>query len=165
MKAKLFPILLLCLGLFSCNDEDPSPEAKVQGTYVSLLTGRSGSGEEEFDFYDSFELRSDGTFYQEDATRNVDSDEALGYRTIANGTYTISDGVVTLHYEDFYSMQIEDVPYLPKDQLTFSDMRGYINPFGNIYQYRVLNNYTQLQYICPSNALCSSNLPIYTKID
>lgn len=156
---------MLFLALFSCH-EDHNPEKKITGTYESLLTGRSGGWiDKEFDFSDTFEFRSDGTFYQEDVTRTVGTDEVLGFRTVANGTYTISDGVVTLHYEDFYSMQIEDVPYLPKDQLTFSDMRDYVNPFGNIYQYRVLTNYTQLQYICPSNANCTSTLPVYTKID
>lgn len=158
MNAKLFPVLLLLLIYSSCSDEDSSPEAKVQGTYESLLTGSSGSHEEKFDFYDTFELRSDGTFYREDVTRKVGLDEVLGFRTIANGTYTISDGIVSFHYENFYSKQIEDLPYFPKDQLNFSDSWDYPD------HYRVLNNYTQLEYICPSNAMCGW-LPNYTKID
>ena len=159
MKAKLFPALLLLISLFGCNEEDLSPEAKIQGTYERLLLVNDPSGEKKFDFYDTYELRSDGTFYREDVTRNVGSDEVLGFRTFANGTYTLSDGVVTFHYEDFSSMQIEDIPYLPKEQLTFSDLRDFSD------QYKILNNYMQLEYICPSNAMCSSFIPAYTKIN
>ncbi|SEG38641.1 hypothetical protein [Algoriphagus boritolerans] len=160
MKAKLLPILMLLFGLISCNDEDFSPEAKIQGTFELVLSVINQSTDEiEFDFYNTYELRSDGTFYREDVTRNVGSDEVLGFRTYGDGTYTISDEIVTFQYENFYSMQIEDIPYLPKDQLTFSESGK------NSDQYRVLNNYTQLEYICPSNALCSSIIPPYTKID
>lgn len=85
MKAKLFPILVLLVGLYSCNEEDLSPEAQVQGKYEWIYRDNQAWSDDLFDYVNTFELRSDGTFLREDVTRNLNSDEVLGYRSYGSG--------------------------------------------------------------------------------
>ena len=157
MKAKLFPVLVLILALFSCNDEDLSPESRVQGAYEYVYQFNQGWGDELFDYVDRIELKSDGSFYKENVTKNLDSDDVLGYRGYSSGTFTVSEGIVTLHFDEVHYMTVADVNYLPKDQLTLladaSDMH-----------YKVLENYSQLEFICPSNALCGT-LSIFERVE
>jgi hypothetical protein len=158
MKTKLFPVLMLLLALFSCNEDDLSPEAKVQGAFENIYQSNQAWSDDLFEYVDRIELKSDGSFYMEDVTKNLDTEDVLGYRRYGHGTFTISEGIVTLHYEDSYIMGIEDINYLPKDQLVVFE--------GEMIseQFTVLENYTQLEYRCPSNAFCGT-LPIYEKID
>jgi hypothetical protein len=158
MKAKLLPVLLLLLGLFSCNEEDQSPEAKVQGAYEWVYQDNQGWSDDLFDYVNTFELRSDGTFYREDVTKNLDSDEVLGYRAYGKGTYSIADRVVTLVYDDLYTMAVADLNYLPKDQLTLVEWEHPGDSF------RIVGDYTQLEQFCLPNANCAGPT-IYTRVD
>ncbi|OOG77476.1 hypothetical protein [Algoriphagus sp. A40] len=158
MKAKLFPILLLLISLFGCNDENLSPEAKVRGSYESVFRGSGSWGFGLYDFVNTFHLRADGGFYREGVTKDAESGDLLGYTNYASGTYTISDGVVSLYYDEFYSMGIADIDFIPKEELTTYEIEGYFE------QYAVSENYKQLESICPSNANCGAP-QVYTRID
>ncbi|HSF52414.1 MAG TPA: hypothetical protein VLA71_01610 [Algoriphagus sp.] len=158
MKAKLFPILLLLISLFGCNDENLSPEARIQGRYEYLYQSDQSWGEGLKDYSNTIELRRDGTFYREEVTRNIGSDEMLGYRGYGSGTYTISEGKVELHHEEIYVMGIADLNYVPKSDL----MKMELSELPQ--SYTILNNYTELEYVCPINALCGY-LPVYKKLN
>lgn|SRR5690606_30573424 len=158
MKAKLLPVLLLLLGLFSCNEEDPSPESKVQGAYEWVYQDNQSWSNDLFDYVNTFELKPDGTFYREDVTKNLDSDEVLGYRAYGKGTYSIVDRVVTFVYDDLYIMAVADLNYLPKDQLTLVEWEHPADSF------RIVGDYTQLEQFCLPNANCASPI-IYSRVD
>lgn len=158
MKAKLIPILVLFISLFSCNDEELSPEAKIRGTYEFIYEINQSGGQSLQDFARTIELRVDGTFYKEDVTRNISSGEVLGYRGYSSGTYTIEDGKVELLHEEVYSRNQADLKYVPKEELQKSGLDGYSE------MYTILNNYSELEVVCPSLAYCGV-LHIYKKLD
>jgi hypothetical protein len=157
-KAKLFPVLLLLVVFFSCNEEDLSPEAQVQGKYELIYQDNQGWSDDLFDYVNTFELRSDGTFHREDVTRNLDSDEVLGYRSYGSGTYTLADGEVTFVYEELYIMGVADINYLPKDSLISYGQTDFSE------SYSILENYKRLEYICLPNSGCGEP-QAYTRID
>jgi hypothetical protein len=156
MKAKLFPVLILLISLFSCNEEDLTPEAKLQGSYQSVTEVSGAWGAGRFDYVNTFDFRSDGTFYREDVTRNPGSDEVLGHRMYGSGTYTVIDGIVKILYDELYVMNVVDVNYWPKEGLILTETDG------NYEDYSILENYKKLEYVCPPNAFCIS-LP-YIKV-
>lgn len=156
MKTKLFPVLLLLISLFGCNDE--SPEARIRGGYESVFRGSGSWGVGLYDFVNTVHLRADGGFYWEGVTKDAESGDLLGYTSYARGTYALSEGVVSLYYDEYYSMGIADIDFMPKEELTFHEMEGYSQ------QYAVSDNYKQLESICPFNADCGPP-QIYTRID
>lgn len=157
MKAKLFPVLVLLVSLFSCNEEDLSPEAKIHGSYQSITEGSGAWGIGRFDYVNTFDFKSDGTFYREDVTRNPGSDEMLGYRMYGSGTYTITDGKVKILYDEMYILNVADVNHWPKEGLRLTETDG------NFEDYAILENYAKLEFICPPNADCAPWS--YIKID
>jgi len=158
MKAKLFPVLLLLISLFGCNEEDLSPKARVQGTYEFLYEINQSGGQGLQNFARTIELRADGTFFKQDITRNISSGEVLGYRGYSSGTYTIEDGKVKLQHEEIYSRYLADLNYVPKEELQNSGLDGYFE------LYTILNNYSELEVVCPSLAYCGE-LHIYKKLN
>jgi hypothetical protein len=158
MKAKLFPILVLLVGLYSCNEEDLSPEAQVQGKYEWIYQDNQAWSDDLFDYVNTFELRSDGTFLRENVTKNLNSEEVLGYRSYGSGTYIIAEGAVTFLYEELYLMGVADSNYLPKDSLISHGQTKYS------VSYKILDNYKRLEYICLPGANCGAQ-QAYTRVD
>ncbi|WP_339699498.1 hypothetical protein [Algoriphagus aquimarinus] len=157
MKTKLLPLFALFVILFSCkDDEEISPNAKIEGKYVSSVEIETSG--DKLDLVNTLEFNSDGTFYAENYTTETGKDEILGYRSYYNGTYSIIDGKVTLQWQDYYTMNFFDIYYLPKADLTLSDGMDYSS------NYDINENYTQLSFICPPNAYCIASAP-YVKIN
>ncbi|PZX60379.1 hypothetical protein LV84_00655 [Algoriphagus ratkowskyi] len=159
MKTKLFPLFALFFILFSCKDDDEiSPNAKIEGKYRYSSEGNMSWIDKTFNFVDVMEFKSDGTVTGESYTTDLGSDKILGYRGYFSGTYSIVNGKVTITYQESYHMNIEDVNYLPKADLTLSSVDDYYSDFS------IAEDYSALSFICPSNAFCTT-LPIFNKIN
>jgi hypothetical protein len=159
MKTRLLPLIVFALLIFGCKDiEEPSPNTQIKGKYQYTSEGNMGWSTGEFNFVSNLVFKADGTVDGEDYTKEIGSDEILGYRGYFSGTYSIMDGKVTISYEDSYYMGIEDVNYLPKADLTLSEGNEYYS------DYAIAEDYSALSYICPPNAFCTT-LPIYNRID
>lgn len=157
MKSKLLPLFALALLIFSCKDvEEPSPNSRIEGKYVSTVEIEMTGGK--LDLVNTLDLKSDGTFSSENYTTKADEDDILGYRSYYNGTYTIVDGKVTLRWQDYYTMNFFDIYYMSKADLTLSEGSGFNS------DYLIEENYTQLSFICPPNAYCTASTP-YVKIN
>ncbi|PZX56513.1 hypothetical protein [Algoriphagus chordae] len=155
MKTQLLPLIALLLILFSCKDvEEPSPNSRIEGKYVSTVEIEMTGGK--LDLVNTLNLKSDGTFYAENYTTEAGKDEILGYRSYFNGTYTIVDEKVTLEWKESYTMNFFDIYYMPKADLTLSDGNEFIA------DYAIEEDYTQLSFMCPPNAFCTSQ-EVYLK--
>lgn len=115
MKAKLFPILLFAVALFSCDEENPSLEAQIAGKYEYAYEDDQTWGGGLKDFVSTIELRADGTYYREEVTKELDSEQILGYRGYSTGTYAIAENTVELISGESYTMDVEDLNYVPKE--------------------------------------------------
>ncbi|SFB20997.1 hypothetical protein [Algoriphagus aquimarinus] len=159
MKTKLLPLFALFFILFSCNDDDEiSPNAKIEGKYRYNSEGNMSWIDKTFNFVDVMEFKSDGTVTGESYTTDLGSDTILGYRGYFSGSYTIIEGKVTITYSKSYHMGVEDVNYIPKEELIQSQEEGYTSDYVNS------EDYSQLSFICPSNAYCTF-LPVYVKVN
>lgn len=150
----LFALLLI---IFSCKDDDEiSPNAKIEGKYVSTVEIEASVGK--LDLVNTLDLKSDGTFYAENYTTEAGKDDILGYRSYFNGTYTIIGEKVTFEWKKSYTMNFYDIYYMPKADLKLSD--------GNEFnaEYAIELDFTQLTFICPPNAYCATSTP-YVKIN
>ncbi len=157
MKTRLLPLIALAMLLLSCKDvAEPSPKLRIEGKYVS--TDEIETSGDELNLVNTLEFNSDGTFYAENYTTEVGKDEVLGYRSYYSGTYSILDDKVTLLWEDYYAMNIFDIFYLPKADLTLSEGTGYSS------EYDIEENFNQLVFVCPPNAFCAPSIP-YIKIN
>lgn len=159
MKTNLLSLIVLIVVIFSCKDvEEPSPNARLEGTYEYKSEGNMGWGDNKFNFVNLLKFKSDGTVSGEEYTTEIGSDEILGYRGYFLGTYTITDGKVTISYDKSYSMGIADINYMAKEELTLYE--------GTIYRvdYSIAADYSQLSYICPPNAFCISAV-VYDRMD
>ncbi|WP_425635971.1 hypothetical protein ACPUEN_11260 [Algoriphagus yeomjeoni] len=155
MKTRFLPFIALFLIIFSCKDvEEPSPNSRIEGKYVSTVEIEISGGK--LDLVNTLDFKSDGTFSSENYTTKADEDDILGYRSYYNGTYTIIDGKVTLRWQDYYTMNFFDIYYMPKADLTLSDGDEYYS------DYAIEEDYTQLSFICPPNAFCTSQ-EVYLK--
>lgn len=131
----------------------------IQGKYEFLLYQDDQSrGQGLQDFARTIELKSDGTFYKEDITRNISSGEVLGYRGYSSGIYTIEDGKVKLLLDEIFSRNQADLAYVSKEELQKSAFDGYSE------LYTILNNFSALEVVCPSLAFCGE-LHIYKKLN
>lgn len=117
MKKYLLLILTIPFLFSSCADDEPSPEARIAGTYESVTQGNLGWGTEKFDFVGTLEFKSDGTYTFEEVTKNIGEDEVLGYRAYGNGSYTIEGNQVTIITEESFILGVADLNYLPKSDL------------------------------------------------
>lgn len=98
-------------------------------------------------FVNTLVFRSDGTFSSENYTTAIGSDQILGYRGYFSEIYTIVNERVTIYYNEWFTMGIADINYVPKNNLRFEE--------GNyIVGYAIQKNYTQLSYICPEDPEC-----------
>jgi hypothetical protein len=158
MKAKLIPILLFAVALFSCDEENPRLEAQIAGKYEFAYEDDQTWGGGVKDFVSTIELRADGTYYREEVTKELDSEEVLGYRGYSNGTYTIAETTVELISGESYTMDVEDLNYVPKEDL------AKVEPEESSHSFTILGDFSGLEYVCPSNAFCGS-LPVYTRLD
>ncbi|RAI92040.1 hypothetical protein [Algoriphagus yeomjeoni] len=156
MKRQLYPLIALVLLIFSCKDvEEPSPNSQIEGRYVSTVEIEIAAGVK-LDLVNTLDFKSDGTFSSENYTTEADDDDILGYRSYYNGTYTIAEGKVTLKWQDYYAMNYFDIYYMPKADLTLADGNEYYS------DYAIEENYTQLSFMCPPNAFCTSQ-EVYVK--
>ena len=159
MKNKLLPFVALALFIFSCNDvEEPSPNSQIEGVYEYVSEGNMGWGDEIFEFVELMEFHSDGTLTGESYTTEVGSDVILGYRGYFSGTYVISEGIVTISYGKSYHMAVEDINYLPKEDLVLSENTDFTAEYG------ITEDYSELESICSIYAICTGTTS-YMRID
>lgn len=158
MKSRIPTLFALIFILFSCKeDEELTPSAKLQGKYESSAELPSSWGFTNYIYVNSLEFKSDGTVYGEGTTLNIETEELLGYRYYINGTYTVIDGIVTVKYQDFYSMGIADIEFMEKDKLmAIDDIENGV--------YAIQEDYTQLNYMCSTFPDCGI-MQLYIKVE
>ncbi|SFB20978.1 hypothetical protein [Algoriphagus aquimarinus] len=159
MKTRLLPLVSLFLIIFSCKDvEEPSPNSRIEGTYEFTSQGNKGWGDVKYNFVDLLEFKSNGIVSGESYTTEIGSDEILGYRGYFSGTYMISEGVLTISYDELYYMNLMDANFSPKEDLVVSEGAD------SSLEYRIAEDYSNLSFICPPYANCAGTL-IYKRID
>ncbi|UZD22392.1 hypothetical protein PBT90_02970 [Algoriphagus halophytocola] len=153
MKTKLLPLLVVLIFFASCKDvEEISPNLRLQGFYEQTLQATSQTGEVQYDLINHFIFNADGTFSREDVTLNRGGDVVLGFRASYQGNYQVKDQVATLTYTDPLMMNVADIYYVGKEDLTI--MEGTFTT-----EFYVSDDYSELSYKCPDNARCAQPIP------
>lgn len=160
MKTKFLAFFLLTTFVFSCKDvEEPSPDSRIEGTYEFTIEGNFGWEDKNYRLVNILQFKSDGTVNGENYTTEIGSDDILGYRGYFFGLYSISEGKVTISYDEAYRMGIEDITYMPKESLTLMQNEGYS------VDYFISDDYSRLSssYSCQPNENCA--MIVYVRVD
>ncbi|SFT98036.1 hypothetical protein SAMN04489724_3131 [Algoriphagus locisalis] len=150
MKIKLLPLIALALIIFSCKDvEEPSPNSQIEGVFLSSYEGNNAWINKKFNFVDLMKFNSNGTVTGESYTTELNSDEILGYRGYFSGSYSIKEGKVIVSYGELFHLGIEDVNYLPKEDLVLSEPTDFTSEYG------IEEDYSELVTICSIYSICN----------
>lgn len=156
MKTNLLLILLLCFFFVSCNEDDElNPSEAVLGTYQEVQDEII----EEHDVVQTIKLESGNSFIHEWTVREKGASEDLGYQFYGEGTFTMSDGVIELNYDEKYSLVDPDITFVPKEELDLMETDN-----AAAFRLKVAEDFSSLSYICPPNAFCVE-VSVYDRIN
>lgn len=152
MRKILLVGLSLIAMLVSCKNEDDqlSPGQAVLGVYQQVGSDQN----DELEFVRTIELKQGQEVIFQGTVRAKGESETLGYQFYYEGTYTLEDQVVVMDFNETFSLTDPDITYVPKEELTEIE-RG----FSLDDRYFISEDYQELSYICPPNALCAPPTP------
>ncbi|WP_373398728.1 hypothetical protein V8V91_03250 [Algoriphagus halophilus] len=142
-------LLVISVG---CNREDDefNPGQAILGIYQK--TDREIS--DELDFVRIIELKQGQKVVAQSTARKKGQSEDLGFQYYYEGTYKLEDNVVVINFTETFQLTDPDISYVSKDELT-EIIREYF--FED--RYSVSEDYQELTFICPPNALCMPPIP------
>ncbi|EAZ83067.1 hypothetical protein ALPR1_12640 [Algoriphagus machipongonensis] len=160
LKTNLLAFILIATLIFSCKDVgEPSPNSRIEGTYQHSLQGKFGWEDKEYRYVNILKFKPDGTVNGENYTTEVGSDEILGYRGYFSGFYSISEGKVTISYDEIYRLDYTDITYVAKESLSL------IQNEDNSVEYFISEDFSKLfsSKSCQPNENCA--IFVYEKVD
>lgn len=152
MKRTLVLIMSLLVGLVGCNREDDelNPGQAILGIYQK--TDREIS--DELDFVRIIELKQGQKVVAQSTARNKGQSEDLGFQYYYEGTYKLEGNVVVINFTETFHLTDPDISYLPKVDLPEVSREYFFED-----RYSVSEDYQELTFICPPNALCIPPTP------
>ena len=152
MKRTLVLIMSLLAILVSCSNEDDdlNPGQAILGIYQK--TDRDLS--DELDFVRSIELKQGQQVVAQSTARNKGGSEDLGYQYYYVGTYKLEGKVLVINFTETFHLTDPDISYLPKNELPEVSREYFFED-----RYTVSEDYQELTFICPPNALCMPPTP------
>lgn len=152
MKRTLVLIMSLLVVLVGCNREDDelNPGQAILGIYQK--TDREIS--DELDFVRIIELKQGQKVVAQSTARKKGQSEDLGFQYYYEGTYKLEGNVVVINFTETFQLTDPDISYVSKDELTEIIREYFIED-----RYSVSEDYQELTFICPPNALCMPPTP------
>lgn len=159
MKTRFLACFSTLFLLFSCEtSEDPSANSLMSGRWEQIFEVQGLYLSHHF-----IEFKEDGTFHREGTARDLETGDLIGYRGIADGSFQVNDGIVTLTEEVLLNRDyddpafIDDNSFFPKEALIPSD------DTSEVY-YWVRNNFTELHFMCPDQPTDCTEFITYVKV-
>ncbi|MBN3518979.1 hypothetical protein JYB62_03110 [Algoriphagus lutimaris] len=152
MKRNIAIVMSFMAILFSCKNEDDelNPGQAILGIYQK--TDRDLS--DELDFVRRIELKQGQQVVAQGTVKNKGESATLGFQYYYEGTYKLEGKVVVINFTKTFHLTDPDISYLPKDELPEVSREFFFED-----RYKVSDDYQELIYICPPNALCVPPTP------
>jgi hypothetical protein len=144
MKLKPLLLFLVFVLAFSCKDKvgDMNPAESELGKYQLRLNG------DDFDIINTIELKVQGNVIASGIVQNTGESVDQGYNYYYTGTYTMKDDVISIFQESYFQVAKAGQLFDSKDMLVLVQTRSASS------DYKIQSNFTELEYICPPNAIC-----------
>lgn len=116
-----------------------------------------------YESYNVFDFKADGTFHWEGSARDLETGETIGFRGVADGSYQVQENIITITEKVLLSRDyddpafIDDNSFFPKSDLIPNDNTSEIS-------YRIVNNFTELNFICPADSPGCIEFTTYIKV-
>ena len=151
MKKNLVLAMSLIAVLIGCkNEEDLNPSQAILGLYQQTQVDY----DEDLSFVKTIQLNSENQVLYQGFFREKGELEVLGYQFYYEGTYTLDGSVVVMVFENTFQLLDPDFTYVPKEDLDEVESEFYFEE-----RYKVSDDYQELYYVCPPNALCIPPVP------
>ncbi|MBN3582270.1 hypothetical protein JYB64_07705 [Algoriphagus aestuarii] len=151
MKKSIYFLLGLIVFFSGCkNEEDLNPSQAILGLYQQTQVDY----DEDLSFVKTIELNSENQVLYQGFFREKGESEVLGYQFYYEGTYTLDGDVVVMDFENTFQLLDPDITYVPKEDLVEVESEFYFEE-----RYKVSDDYQELYYVCPPNALCIPPVP------
>jgi len=113
MKVKLLlPIFILALSVSSCTEEEEVPVSFLNGIYESATQLAPGNW-----IVISYKFEANGDFQLYTTSRTAIDGVDLGFTGYSNGSYLLNQDLFLRTFSEQFSLNGQDVLYLPKEQL------------------------------------------------